>query len=178
MFFETIDSTQKEIWRESRKNKIKNGTIIIANVQTAGVGTHGRIWHTDTPNNIAFSLYLEVNCKIKLIEDITINIANTLVRAIREIYNIELDIKYPNDLTINGKKIAGILTETKVQNKIVKKIVIGIGINTNQEIFAQDIKDIASSIKKEYGISVENEKIVIRFLELFEKLLLENNIIH
>lgn len=150
----------------------------MTNVQTSGIGTHGRTWHTDAPNNIAFSLYLEVNCKIELIEGITIQLAKILIKAIKEIYNIELSIKYPNDLTKNGKKIAGILTETKMQNEIVKKIVIGIGINTNQVTFSKDIKNIATSIKKEYGIDVENEKIVSRFLELFEEWLLENNIIY
>ena len=112
-----------------------------------------------------------------MIDGITIQIAKTLIKAIKEIYNINLDIKYPNDLTINGKKIAGILTETKIQKEYVKKIVIGIGFNTNQLVFSEDIKNIATSIKKEYGIDVENEKIISRFLELFEKWLLENNVI-
>ena len=77
----------------------------------------------------------------------------------------------------NGKKIGGILTETKIQKEQVKKIVIGIGINTNQTEFTEEIEDIATSIKKEYGIDVENEKIIERFCEEFEKWLIEEDIL-
>ena len=158
--YKTIDSTQKEIWRRVESKKIKDKTIIIADVQTAGIGTHGRIWHTDEENNIAFSVYLEKNCKIEEISNLTIDIAKNIVKVFKEMYNIDLDIKYPNDIYHNGKKIGGILTETKVQKGIVKCIVIGIGINTNQTVFADDIKEFATSIKKEFGITVKNEDVI------------------
>ena len=115
-------------------------------------GTHGRIWHTDEENNIAFSFYIKTNCKAKEIEGSTIEIAKTILEVFEEIYKIKLQIKDPNDIVFNGKKIGGILTETKLQGEYVKCIVIGIGINTNQEKFAEEIQTIASSIKKEFNI--------------------------
>lgn len=175
--YETIDSTQKEIWRRIKQKNIKNGTIIISDIQTEGTGTHGRKWHTDTKNNIAFSFFIETNCNLENIQGLTIDIAKTIVEIFKELYNITLNIKYPNDIIYKDKKIGGILTETKVYKERVKYIVIGIGINTNQEEFALDIKDIASSIKNEFGINIENELVIMKFCELFEKKLIEKNIL-
>ena len=84
-------------------------------------------------------------------------------------YKIKVNIKKPNDLIINNKKVGGILTQTKTLNEKVKYIVIGIGINTNKENFTEDIKNIATSIKNEYGIEVDREEFVTEFCNQFEK---------
>lgn len=89
-------------------------------------GTHGRKWFTDEKNNIAFSLLIEANCKIKKLEGLTFEIAETMVEIFQKLYGISLDIKFPNDLVYQGKKLGGILTETKLQGEIVKFVVIGI----------------------------------------------------
>lgn len=68
---------------------------------------------------------------------------------------INLNIKEPNDITFNNKKIGGILTQTKLVNEKVKYLVVGIEINTKKEKFTDDIKNIATSIKKEFGIDVD-----------------------
>ena len=165
--YKIIDSTQKEIWRRVRSGTIQDKTMIIADIQTGGIGTHGRVWHTDEENNIAFSVYFETNnCKLENLKNLTIDIAKNIVRVFKELYNIDLDIKFPNDIYCNGKKLGGILTETKVQNGVVKCVIIGIGINTNQIVFANDIKDIATSVKKEFDIEVDKE-VVISQLEVF-----------
>ena len=80
IYYEEIDSTQDEIWRLIKNNKIKNGTLIIANIQKSGKGTHGRIWHTDEKNNIAFSFYLKMDCNINKISNLTIEIARNYNR--------------------------------------------------------------------------------------------------
>ena len=92
-YFEKIDSTQTEILRR------------IAN----GIGTNGRKWKTSEKNNIAFSFFIETNCYAKKLEGITIEVAQTCLDVFKKIYNIELNIKYPNDIVYNGKKIGGIL---------------------------------------------------------------------
>lgn len=91
-----------------------------------GNGTHGRKWHTDESNNIAFSLFIETNCEIESLEGITIEIAETIVEVFRKLYDISLEIKFPNDIVYKGKKIGGILTQTKLNGKVVKYMVIGI----------------------------------------------------
>lgn len=126
IYYPQIDSTQLEIWRQVGKGTIKNGTILIADIQTKGKGTHGRKWYTDEKDNIAFSFFLEANCKIAKIEGVTIEIAKILVKVFQQLYHIELEIKHPNDLVYQGKKIGGILTETKLIGETVKYLVVGI----------------------------------------------------
>ena len=145
IYYKEIDSTQDEIWRRIKNNNIKNGTIIMADIQTKGKGTHGRIWHTDETENIAFSLYIKTDCNIKNVEGITIAIAEILVRIFKQKYNIQLDIKKPNDIMFNNKKLGGILTESKVNADKVKLLVIGIGINTEKANFTNFCIDKAQT---------------------------------
>ena len=83
-----------------------------------------------------------------------------------KLYGISLDIKFPNDIYCNGKKLGGILTETKVQDGMVRCLVIGIGINTNQTKFADEIKEIATSVRREFGFEVENRKVISEFFRI------------
>ena len=80
------------------------------------------------------------------IRDLPIQIAEFLIAQIHKLTGITLEIKHPNDLMWYGKKVGGILVETKVQSGFVNEIVIGIGINVMQKEFPEEIKDIATSI--------------------------------
>lgn len=168
-FYRKIDSTQLEIWRRIEANKIDDKTVVIADIQTNGKGTHGRKWHTDEVNNIAFSFFRQINCEIDKLDGLTTEMAQIILDIFKEIYQIELQIKLPNDIFYNGKKVGGILSETKVSGNIVKYIVVGIGINTCQTEFDAEIKDIATSIKNEFGIDVDRMKIIEEFCNRFEK---------
>lgn len=172
IFYKEIDSTQSEIWRQIKEGKIENGTLVMADIQTEGKGTHGRIWHTNK-NNIAFSFYIETDCNTEKINGITIEIAKIIVDIFKEEYNIKLNIKEPNDIMINNKKICGILTESKINSKKTKFLVVGIGINIEEQNFTEDIKELATSIKKEFGIEIDRKKFVETFCNTFEKSLKE-----
>ena len=182
--FEEIDSTQKEVLR--RIESIKYSIVVISKIQTDGIGTHGRKWISNK-NNITFSIGINfsniknntnddlLNVNINSIEGITIEFAKLLVNIFKSIYGIDcINIKYPNDLLINGKKIGGILTETKLVRDNVKYLIVGIGINTNQTDFDNlDIKDIASSIKIECKKEIDNNKVIFEFIKEFENCLEE-----
>ncbi len=168
-FYHKIDSTQLEIWRRIEANKIDNKTVVIADIQTNGKGTHGRKWHTDEVNNIAFSFFRQINCEIDKLDGLTTEMAQIILNIFKELYQVNLQIKLPNDIFYNGKKVGGILSETKVSGNIVKYIVVGIGINTCQTKFDAEIKDIATSIKNEFGIDVDRMKIIEEFCNRFEK---------
>jgi len=168
IYYETIDSTQKKA-RELIKKNIADKTVLIADNQTDGIGTHGRIWHTDGGNNILMTLIYYPNCSIKKLETITIDISNCIVDTIRKMYKIKLDIKKPNDIILKDKKLGGILTETITYKDKVKVLLIGIGININQTMFSDEIKDVATSLKKETGRAFEREEIIINILNKIEK---------
>ena len=172
-FYKIIDSTQDEIWRRLKKGNINNGTLIMADIQECGRGTHGRVWHTDEEKNIAFSFLIEPNCNIKKIDGLTTDIAKMILDILKEEYKVELEIKKPNDIVYHNKKIGGILTETKLVSEKVKYLVIGIGINTSKMQFTNDIKDIATSIKKEFEVEIEAQEFISKFCNKFEKYILE-----
>lgn len=91
-----------------------------------GSGTHGRKWYTDEGNNIAFSVLIEPNCEIKKLQGLTLEIAETMIVVFQRVYGISLGTQFPNDIVYQGKKLGGILTETKLRKGIVKYVVIGI----------------------------------------------------
>lgn len=176
IYFKSIDSTQSEIWRLIEKNNIQNGTLVMADKQTNGQGTHGKKWYTDKENNIAFSIEIEPNCKVQQLDGITKEIAQIIVEIMLKMYGIKLNIKEPNDLYINNKKVGGILTQTKVIGNVVQYLVIGIGINTSQRIFTEEISKIATSIKKEFNVNVNVEDFIANFCNEFEKIIEKRSI--
>lgn len=172
IYFNKIDSTQEEIWRLYNKNA-ETGTLVYADIQTKARGTHGRKWYTDKENNIAFSFFINMDCNIKRLDGLTIEIAEIIVNILKEKYDIDLQIKKPNDLIYNNKKIGGILTETKITYESVKVLACGIGINNSQTEFAKDIEDIASSIKKEFNKEINVVDFISEFCNKFEKIIME-----
>lgn len=174
--FKEIDSTQKEVWRRIEGGNIRNGNLIITEKQTSGIGTHGRIWDTDK-SNITFSLSLFPNCNIEKLENFTYEIAKILTEIFKDFYNVKLEIKLPNDLMINSKKVGGILSESKLHGSIVKCLVIGIGINTNRNKFPKKLEQIATSIKNEFNIEIDNMQVITEFCNRLEDYLEKQKII-
>ena len=141
-YFETIDSTHKYI--KEHASDLEDRTIAIADNQESGIGTHGRTWYTGDANNIAMSMLIKPNCDIDKLNNITIEIAKSIQGAIKEKYNINLEIKYPNDLLLNNKKICGILTEIRSISKEVTHLIISVGFNVNEVNFDSETEKIAT----------------------------------
>lgn len=173
IYYNEIDSTQSEIWRLIKESSSPNGTLVFADIQTKGTGTHGRVWHTDEKGNIAFSFFIQMDCNIKKLEGLTEQIANIIVNIFKKQYGITLSVKEPNDIVYKNKKVGGILTQTRLVCEKVKYLVVGIGINTEKEKFTDDIKNIATSIKKEFNINVNVMQFIAEFCNVFEKVVLE-----
>lgn len=167
VYKEEIDSTQDEAKRFVED--FPDGSYVVTDRQTQGKGTHGRVWYDNGYKNICGTFILKPNCNISKLENLTITIAECMVQAIKNLYNIELQIKYPNDIMCNSKKIVGILTESVSNNEITKYIYIGIGMNVNQIFFGEEIKEIATSLKKEYNKEFSRENIISEFFNIFEK---------
>ena len=87
IYYKEIDSTQNEIWRQYKQGA-PSGLLIMADKQTKGQGTHGRVWHTDEPNNIAFSFLIRTDCTVQETEGLTIKIANIIVEIFLSLIHI------------------------------------------------------------------------------------------
>ena len=170
-YYEEINSTHIKA-KEIANEKNQNGKIIIAEMQTNGIGTKGRNWYTGKDNNIAMSMILHINCKLNKLEGLTVEIAKTMQTVIKKLYNINLEIKEPNDLILNNKKISGILTEINCIGEKINYLIISIGFNVNECNFSEETINIATSLKKEYNKNFIREEIIINFIEELEKKLI------
>ena len=144
----------------------------MAEIQTQGIGTKGRNWYTGKYNNIAMSIILHPTATIKELDGLTKDIAISMKQTIKKLYGYDLTIKEPNDLLLNEKKICGILTEINTISGNINYLIISLGFNVNEDIFSEETKNLATSLKKEYGKEFEREEIIKKFIEI-----LENNII-
>ena len=147
-YFDELPSTH--LYVKENQDKLENGTVIIANKQTAGIGTHGRTWYTGSGDNIAMSMLFKPECDLSSLNNITVDVAQSIKKTIRNLYNIGLNIKYPNDLLLNGKKICGILTEINTISGKINYLIISIGFNVNEICFDDETIKIATSLKKEF----------------------------
>lgn len=168
IFYSEIDSTQKEI-RKLAEQKIENGTIVVTEYQTNGIGTHNRSWISEKGVNVTFSLVLYPTCKLNELDTITYDIAACIVETIKEISGHTLEIKIPNDIMCKGKKLGGILTQIVTAGEKIKYLLIGIGINVNEVEFPQAISNIATSLKKEFKEEFLIEEIIAKFCNKFEE---------
>lgn len=169
IYYDSLESTQKEAKRLIKENSITNGTVIISSNQTKGIGTKERVWYTNKNENITMTIVIYPNCKIDKLEGLTTKIAKVIKCTIQNLYEIDLKIKEPNDLILNKKKICGILTEASTYEEKVKYILIGIGFNVNQVKFNDEIENIATSLKKETSKEYIIEDIVKGIIENLEK---------
>lgn len=176
MYFKEIDSTQKKA-KELVKEGIGNGTIVITDNQTNGIGTHDRKWYSEKNKNLSFTLIIYPKCKARKLEGITVGIAKCMVDTIEKLYGYSLVIKIPNDIVYNNKKMGGILTQVVINGEKIRYLLIGIGLNVNGENFDEEIKNIATSLKKEFGKEFDGEEILCEFCFRLEKYFEEKNII-
>ncbi len=174
--FKELGSTQTQAKKLAELN-IENGTIIIADYQTEGIGTHGRSWYSEKEKNLAFSIIIYPKCTIQKLDTFSVDVARCITRAIEKLYGYKLDIKTPNDIIYNKKKIGGILTQIVTNGEKIKYSIIGIGFNVNGENFPEELKKIATSMKLEFRKEFSREEILNEFCNLFEEYCIANKII-
>lgn len=169
IYFEKLESTQDYAKKIAKEDNL-DGTIVITDMQTRGKGTKQRSWYTNKNTNITMSIIIKKNLNLSNLQGITVKIAECMKKTIKKLYNIDITIKEPNDLLLNNKKISGILTESSIIGEKIEYLIIGIGFNVNEENFNEEIKDIATSLKKELKKDFSREEIIIRFIEELELL--------
>lgn len=166
-YYKEISSTH--LYAKQIANQGDN--ILIAEVQTAGIGTKGRCWHTGKNKNIAMTIIKHPTCSVQKLEGLTTKIAEAIVEVIKELYGYELKIKIPNDLMLNGKKISGILTELHSRSEKIEYLLISIGFNVNEDEFEGELKEIATSLKQEYHMEFNREEIISKIITKIDKLI-------
>ena len=147
-YFEEIDSTNLEAKGEGEAGA-PEFTVISAGTQTAGRGRSGHTWISPKKISVATSILLYPDgISMEHLPRLTIIAGVAVAEAVEELYPLHTQIKWPNDVLIDSKKICGILTEMEAENGHAKQVVCGIGVNVHQkkEDFAPEIRDMATSL--------------------------------
>jgi BirA family transcriptional regulator, biotin operon repressor / biotin---[acetyl-CoA-carboxylase] ligase len=168
---ESVESTQK-IAHRLAYDDASEGTVIIAEEQLSGRGRMDRKWHSPKYSGIWMSLILRPNIPLPKAPQLTLLAAVAIVQAIEELTHLSPEIKWPNDILINGKKVTGILTELQAEADRINSIIIGIGMNVNQveEDFPIELKQIATSLRIEQGNEISRAAMVREIFNKMEKL--------
>ena len=168
IFYEETDSTNQDA-KELATEGAEHGTLVIADMQTAGRGRRGRTWLSPAGESVYMSLLLRPRCKPNQASALTLVMAFAVLQAVKELKPQNCGIKWPNDIVMDGKKICGILTEMGMKKMDIDYVVIGVGINTNQSSFAEEIADTATSIFRQIGTKVDRAWLIGRVIYYFEQ---------
>lgn len=167
-FYDTINSTNLRA-KQDADNGAPEGTLIVADMQTAGRGRRGRTWSSPAGVNVYFTLILKPEYEPDRASMVTLVMALAVAEGIRETCGVEAGIKWPNDIVVNGRKVCGILTEMSVERDFIHHVVIGVGINVGLQEFAPEIADTAASLEAECGRKVPKAALVANIMKAFEK---------
>ncbi|MCR5595330.1 MAG: biotin--[acetyl-CoA-carboxylase] ligase [Lachnospiraceae bacterium] len=171
-YFDETDSTNVRI-RVLADEGASDGALAVSDMQTSGRGRRGRGWISPAGMNIYMSLLLEPKLSPSDAPMITLIMALAVSRGIMDLVeNVEAKIKWPNDIVINGKKVCGILTEMMLEADYIRNVIVGVGINVNQDdrsLFAPEISESATSIRLENGHAVDRSELIARIMYHFEK---------
>ena len=148
-YFDSLESTQNQALKMA-DDPTNNGSVIIAEKQTGGKGRSGRKW-ISPKGGIWLSLILYPKFDISITTLFPIASSLALSKSIEQVFKISPELKWPNDLTIKGKKIAGMLVDVSLESNKIEKLVLGVGIN-----FDVDVKSIEKKLKNTsnfYGVA-------------------------
>lgn len=144
-----------------------HGALIISDAQSAGRGQHQRTWQSEAGENLTFSLVFEPSNQHRL-TILTLACALAVADVCGEQAKSSLDLKWPNDVLFKGKKLSGLLTEAIFNGDLLERVVIGIGINVNQETFTEDLASSAISLRSITAKEYSRELLLARILTKIE----------
>ncbi|MGI8966053.1 MAG: biotin--[acetyl-CoA-carboxylase] ligase, partial [Limisphaerales bacterium] len=153
--FEETTSTN-DVMEKLARDGVQEGAVVFAESQSKGRGRLGRKWVSPPRQGLWFSILLRPDFLPQNATQLTVAAATALSRAIRLQTNLTPEIKWPNDILIRGKKVAGILTELRAELDRIKYVIIGIGLDVNLSAteFPADLRTLATSLKIECGQTV------------------------
>jgi BirA family biotin operon repressor/biotin-[acetyl-CoA-carboxylase] ligase len=169
-YLETISSTNDFALKLAAEGA-PHGTLVVAEEQTKGRGRLRREWISLPHRGIYLSILLKNPLPVRIAPQSTYICSLALVKMLREEFGITASIKWPNDVLINGKKAAGILTETQSDQDFSRFSVMGMGINVNHNVeeMAGPFRYPATSIAIEVGFAVKRQRVLLQFLKQFER---------
>ena len=171
VYYDETDSTNIRIRRLADEDA-KNGTLAVADMQTAGRGRRGRSWSSQSGTTISMSILLRPDIMPQVAPMINLVMGLAVAKAIEEETKLEALIKWPNDVVVGGKKVCGILTEMDMEADYIRCVITGVGINANQdseECFDEDYRDHATSLRIQCGHVINRASLIANCMLFFEQ---------
>jgi BirA family biotin operon repressor/biotin-[acetyl-CoA-carboxylase] ligase len=168
--FEQTTSTNDVIEKLARDG-VKEGAVVYAESQTKGRGRLGRKWVSPAHKGLWFSILLRPDLRPQLVTQLTVASATALRRAIKLQTGWSPEIKWPNDILLGGKKVAGILTEMSAELDRVRYVILGIGVDVNLTAsdLPAELRTIATSLRIETGKTVSRAELAVNILRELDK---------
>jgi BirA family transcriptional regulator, biotin operon repressor / biotin---[acetyl-CoA-carboxylase] ligase len=168
--FEKTSSTNDVVEKLARDG-VKEGVVVFAESQTKGRGRLGRKWLSPARKGLWFSVLLRPDLRPQAATQLTVAAATALVRAIEEQTGVQPEIKWPNDILIQGRKVAGVLTELSAEIDHVKHLTLGIGVDVNLSAseFPPELRKLATSLKIEAGRPVPRADLAAAILRELDR---------
>jgi BirA family biotin operon repressor/biotin-[acetyl-CoA-carboxylase] ligase len=141
-------------------------TVVVAETQTAGRGRQGRRWHDERGDSLLVSIVVRPRLEVRDLPKLSFAAAVAVAEAIGAVTGLQARLKWPNDVLVDGRKVAGILLESRTITEPL--VVVGIGINLRQRSFPGALAATATSVHLEGGRAVEREAMLQAVLEAFD----------
>jgi len=161
--FEQTASTN-DVVETLARDGVPEGIVVFAESQTKGRGRLGRRWMSPTRKGLWFSVLLRPNLHPQETTQLTVISATALRRAIKTIADLSVEIKWPNDILLAGKKAVGILAEMSAELDRVHHVILGIGVDVNQDEFPPELRPTATSLKIESGRQISRADLAVEIL--------------
>ncbi len=168
VYYPETDSTNRRARLLAQENAA-HGTLVLADSQTAGRGRRGRGWISPAGEGVFMSLLLRPNVHPSQVAKLSLLTALAVAEAIEQETGLDARIKWPNDIVIGGRKVAGLLLEMTADESAVYDVVAGVGINVHQKTFDEEIAHTASSLDLLAGKTFSRAALVRAFLCAFEE---------
>ena len=166
-FAKETDSTNEWCKRMSKEDA-EHGTLAVAEFQSAGKGRLGRRWTAPEGSSVMMSILLRPEFEPQYASMLTLVMGLSVAQAVKEL-DVEVSIKWPNDVVVSRKKICGILTEMTMKQDKIGCAVIGVGINVNMDSFPEEMADKATSLYLESGHPFDRAEVTGLVMKHFEE---------
>jgi len=168
-YLRQVTSTN-DIAKELAARGAREGSVIVAETQTHGRGRLGRKW-VSPEGGIWLSIILRPKMNPKDATKLTLTTSVAVARTINKLYDLKAEIKWPNDIEINGRKVCGILTEATTRGKTTDFVVVGIGVNVNIDLsfLPEPLRGSTTSLKEELKTEIERERFLSALLNEIER---------
>ena len=168
LYFDETGSTNTEA-KKAAEEGAPHGTLAVADYQNKGKGRRGRMWTSPRGAGVWMSLMIRPEIHPSAASMLTLVAALAVADGVEKICGLETQIKWPNDIVADGKKICGILTEMSTELECINYVVTGMGINANMEAFPAEIEEVATSVLMQTGKRVKRSQLIGGVMEAYEK---------